>query len=243
MGTNEVDFLNKQIESYISRALQGGVCLTLFLDEEKQHLFKNNSDVDILFDGGFDGAEYKRVLIKSKDVSKVDFKICIFEIKYNKRYLELNHRKVLGSLMNLGIKRQSIGDIVFVNDKCYFACSNEISLYIENEFKTISGISIELEKIDDRITVKRQIREEKHNVSSLRLDVIIASAYKLSRNETLNMIESGLVKINHEVCLSSSKILKENDLISVRHKGRIYIGEVGGKTKSNRMVLQLKFLV
>lgn len=57
------------------------------------------------------------------------------------------------------------------------------------------------------------------------------------------MIENGLVKINHEVCFSSSKILKENDLISVRHKGRIYIGEVGGKTKSNRIVLQLRFLV
>lgn len=243
MGSKELDFFNKQIESYYFRALQNGYSLTFFLDEEKQQLFKNNKDIDILFDGGFDGAEYKRVLIKSKDIKKIDFKICVFEIKYNKRYLELNHRKVLGSLMNLGIKRQSIGDIIFNDDKCYFACSEEIALYVENEFKTISGISIELEKINERIAVKRQVKEEKHIVSSLRLDVIIASAYKMSRKESLDMIESGLVKINHEVCLSSSKILKENDLISVRHKGRIYIGEVGGKTKSNRIILQLKFLV
>lgn len=243
MGTRELDFFNKQIESYSARALQGGICLTLFLDEEKQQMFKKNKDIDILFDGGFDNSEYKRAIIKSKEISKFDFKICVFEIKYNSRYLELNHRKVLGSLMNLGIKRESVGDIVFDDKKCYFACSEEISTYIENEFKTIGGVSIELERVLKRIEVKRNIREEKHIVSSLRLDAVIASAYKLSRNEALTMIENGLVQINHSVCLSASKPLKEGDAISIRHKGRVYVGNVGGKTKSNRLVLQLMFLV
>ena len=36
--------------------------------------------------------------------------------------------------MSLGIKRESIGDIIFVDKKIYFACTEEINAYILNEF-------------------------------------------------------------------------------------------------------------
>ncbi|MDE7094993.1 MAG: hypothetical protein K2O23_00740, partial [Anaeroplasmataceae bacterium] len=162
---------------------------------------------------------------------------------YNSRYLELNHRKILGSLMSLGIKRESIGDIVCMGQATYFACTEEISTYIESEFKTISGVGIELKEVEQRLHIERKLREEKHIVSSLRLDVVIASAYKLSRNEASEMITEGLVQVNHVVSQSISKQVVLDDVISVRHKGRFYVGTVGGKTKSDRLVLQLKFLV
>ncbi|MDE7213977.1 MAG: hypothetical protein K2N42_05300 [Anaeroplasmataceae bacterium] len=245
MADRELEFFYKQMESNLNKASQGGVVLTSFLDEAKLAYIEtlHSKDVCIVFDGGFDEAEHKRVLFLPADLKSDAFKIKVYEIRYNSRYLELSHRKILGSLMSLGIKRESIGDIVCTEQAFYFACTEEISAYIESEFKTISGVGIELKEVKQRLHIERKLREEKHIVSSLRLDVVIASAYKLSRNEASEMITEGLVQVNHVVSQSISKQVVLDDVISVRHKGRFYIGTVGGKTKSDRLVLQLKFLV
>lgn len=245
MVSREIEFFQKQMESNLNKAGQGGIVLTPFLDESKLFYLQtlHSKDVKIDCDGGFDEAEHKRAIFHPAELEGFTFKIKVYEIKYNSRYLELNHRKILGCLMNLGIKRESIGDIVCVGQAAYFACTEEISAYIEAEFKTIHGVSIELREMKERLHIQREFREEKHIVSSLRLDVIIASAYKLSRADASDMITEGLVQLNHIECLSISKQVEENDVISVRHKGRIYVGKIGGKTKSDRLVLQLKFLV
>jgi RNA-binding protein YlmH len=76
----------------------------------------------------------------------------------------------------------------------------------------------------------------------MRLDVIIATAYNMSRNEANEFINSGLVNVNHIECLNNSKLIKENDVISVRHKGRIYVNEIIRKTKSDRLAIKIGFL-
>ena len=245
MVSREVEFFHKQTESNINKARQGGIVLTSFLDEAQLAYINTlrSKDIKIEYDGGFDEAEHKRVLFLPLSLDASNFKIKVYKIRYNSRYLELNHRKILGTLMSLGIKRESIGDIVCSGQGVFFACTEEISAYIESEFKTISGVGIELKEVKQRLSIERELREEKHIVSSLRLDVVIASAYKLSRNEASEMITEGLVQINHIVCQSISKQVVLDDVISVRHKGRFYVGTVGGKTKSDHLVLQLKFLV
>lgn len=245
MGNSELDFFKHQMESNIKKASVGGVILTSFLDETKQAMLQMiaSKEVEVCLDGGFLNAEYKRAIFKPIENKTCIFKIKVYEILYQKRFLELTHRKVLGSLMGLGIKRESIGDIVFLKDKVYFACTEEISAYITASFKTIQGVPIELAECNEVIEVKKEIREEIHIVSSMRIDVILASAYHLSRNEATQMILDGLVNLNHIVCLNTSKIVVESDIISVRHKGRIYVGMIGGKTRSGRIHLKLGFLV
>ena len=243
MDVKELDFFKKQIESYIDKAYCGGVGISMFIDETKQAIIKNmnTSGIEVLFDGGFDNAEYKRAIFMPIGY-KADFKIRVYEIVYNHKFFSFNHRNVLGSLMSLGIKRESIGDIIFVDKKIYFACTEEINAYILNEFKMVSHASIELKEVTDRITVIKNIVEETVIVSSMRLDVIISTAYNLSRNEANEFINGGLVSVNHIECLNNSKMIKENDCISVRHKGRVYVNEIVRKTKSDRLAIKLGFL-
>ena len=75
------------------------------------------------------------------------------------------------------------------------------------------------------------------------MDCIVASAYKKSRSEVQEMIQNGWISLNHVVCLNGDKQVHLSDVISVRHKGRIYIEEIGGKTRSDRFVIKLGFLV
>ena len=243
MDVKELDFFKKQIESYIDKAYCGGVGISMFIDETKQAIIKNmnTSGIEVLFDGGFDNAEYKRAIFMPIGYN-ADFKIRVYEIVYNHKFFSFNHRNVLGSLMSLGIKRESIGDIIFVDKKIYFACTEEINAYILNEFKMVSHASIELKEVTERITVIKNIVEETVIVSSMRLDVIISTAYNLSRNEANEFINGGLVSVNHIECLNNSKLIKENDCISVRHKGRVYVNEIVRKTKSDRLAIKLGFL-
>lgn len=245
MDTRELDFFKKQIDSYILKASTGTVILTSFLDETKQAYLMQHKRIDIVIhlDGGFDSAEYKRALIMPNCLESTIFKIKVYQILYHKRFLELTHRKILGSLMGLGIKRESIGDIYIDQGDVYFACTEEISSYTLNSFHTISGVPVELKEITTRIKIDKKMREQTFVISSMRLDVIVSAAYKLSRAEALEMIKNGLVLLNHIECLNSSKLIVENDIISVRHKGRIYVGAIGGKTKSGRLTIKLSFLV
>lgn len=243
MDVKELEFFKKQIESYINKAYCGGVGISMFLDEAKQAIINNmnTKGIEVIFDGGFIDAEYKRAIFMPVGF-KADFNIKVYEILYNHKFHDFNHRNVLGSLMSLGIKRESIGDIVFIDKKIYFACTEEIEAYILNDFKMVSHASIELKEIKDKIKVERNIIEQTVIVSSMRLDVIISTVYNMSRNEANEFINSGLVNVNHLECLNNSKLLKENDVISVRHKGRIYVNEIIRKTKSDRLAIKIGFL-
>lgn len=232
----------KHLSSVIKQAQCGKVILLAFLDETKKQEIRiqaKKNDVDVSFDGGFINAEYERCIIGNS--SNKDFKIAIFRIDYNKKYYQLTHREILGSLMSLGIKRDTIGDIYITSDNdCYFACKDEISSFLINEAKYISNVPIRLVKTLEKITIIKEYILTKYIVASLRLDVIISSVYNLSRKETFEIISNNDVKINHIDYLNNNKIIKECDLISVRHYGRFTLDKILGKTKSEKIIIMIK---
>lgn len=65
-------------------------------------------------------------------------------------------------------------------------------------------------------------------LSSLRLDAVVASAYRLSRNESGDMIRAGLVKLNHLPCDRVDTAVEEGAMLSVRSKGRIKLQKIEG---------------
>ncbi len=244
METRELDFFKKQINSLATKALDKRVSLTNFLDETKQAIILNShfKGITVDFASGFQGGEYKRAIFRPLASAFADFKIVVYEILYNERFLNLTHRKILGSLMELGIKRESIGDIVLNENKAYFACCKEISIYVENNFKTIGHTAIELKEVLVPITVKKEFIDKEFSLASLRLDVVVAGAYKISRNEAASIINNGLVSVNHILCLNLSYQVKEKDILSVKHKGRVYVRKIGGLTRSSKIVVTLGFL-
>lgn len=238
----ELDIFKKRISSLITKSYNGGVTLLNFLDEAKLGILKietkNLKDIFVFYDGGFNNADNLRAIITPYDVIKSDFKIVVFKIKYNKKFYEINHRSILGSLMGLGIKREFIGDIV-INDECYFSCCEEISEYIKDNLKFIGKVPVELEKEEKIIDNIVKYSEKIEFLSSLRLDVFIAAAYNLSRNEAHEYIINGLVYINHILILNPSENIKLGDEISVRRKGRCKLKEIGGHSKSGRIAATL----
>jgi len=237
-----IESFKKRCESIIDKAYQGGVTLLNFLDDAEvgvlNNIIKKHPTINLFESGKIIDADRKRYIISPYDEIP-DFKIVTFEIIYNKKYYELNHRSILGSLMSLGIKRECIGDIVIDNDRCFFAATKEISEFLKLEFRSVGRAQIELKEYDDEIKniIKYDIKT--YFLQSLRLDSVISEGFNISRNESKEMIIEGLAYINYLLCQNPSQNIKENDIISLRHKGKIKLIKIGNKSKSGRTAVDI----
>lgn len=218
--------------------------LTKFLDfDEQKEIYKNiERGSIIILNGGYETAERKRAIItfSNDDVQFEDFNIKIYEICFESNLKVISHRHILGTLMSLGINRNSFGDILISNEKYYLFVTDEISKYIEQNFIMVNHVPLKLIHITDvnEIVIDGP-KEENINVSSMRLDAIIARTLKKSRSDSAEIITKGLVLINHKECLNTSYNVKINDVISIRHFGRIEVLEILKTTKKDRLVLKI----
>ena len=238
----DVAKFKKKVESQIERSYMGNVVLFPFLDETFGAILEEMckyEKANYSKYGRKENADRNRYILSQYDILDEDFKIVIYKVKYNKKYYDINHRNVLGSLMSLGIKRESLGDIVINDSGLFIACTEEISKYIEQEFKFIGRAPIELERYDGDVENVIKYEDKNYFISSLRIDCVIAGIYGISRSEALELIMGGLVQVNHIINMNPSHILKIDDIVSVRHKGKFKVTSLNGKTRSDRLNVTL----
>lgn len=204
---------------------------TKFLNLTEQAQLQNYvKDINYSLYGGYEGAELKRAFINT-EVSDI---IC-FRILYNQNFLRLSHQNILGSILSLGIDKNTIGDILVEHD-CFFVIG-ELKDYIRQEFTSIGKVSITLEEIQpDFKQVEKKLEEHKMFIDSLRLDLVVSRIAGISRNEAKIMIENDFVKVNHIVCNKPTKELQEEDLLSIRKKGRFVLSDTKKRSKKNKIM-------
>ena len=152
----------------------------------------------------------------------------------------LTHRDYLGALLNLGIERSKIGDLAVTDDSCLIFCHADMSDFIYKEFTRVRHTLISVEKMQlSEFHYMPERAEIKGNVSSIRLDSVLSSAFPMSRSKLVGYIEGGKVFVNGKMITSNGYRLKENDIISVRGMGRIQYDSVISETKKGRYFIRL----
>lgn len=233
------------LNEYLRKVEKQKFVLTKFLDTTEISEFRKikSRDFCIEFYGGYDGAERMRAILYSYDIDKPEieeYEIAVINIKLSSNKREVNHRHVLGTLMSLGIKRETIGDIVVNGLEVTVFVVKEMVNFILNNIYEINQISCELQEISiNEINIVEQSDERLINVPSLRLDAVIAKVINASRNRAVEVINKGLIQVNHIECLNTSYFLKINDLLSIRHFGRVEIMEIVNTTKKERLVVRI----
>lgn len=232
-----------EINDYIKKAKKTGYALTNFLDLHQSSELKKFKEqgLKIFYFGGFSQSERVRAFITFEE-EPLDNDFAIDVLKFLLQDVnKINHRQVLGTILSLGLKREVIGDIIFTTDAFYVFVDHKVSEFIINNIAIINH-----EKVVGKITsfneddIKENVEETNINISSLRLDAIIAHTLKMSRNKAQELIEKGNVSRNHLEILNASANIHENDIISIRHFGRIEIGKTMYITKKNRLVVNVK---
>ena len=154
---------------------------------------------------------------------------------------ELTHRDFLGTLMGLGIKRETIGDIL-TDDNCgYVFCEKKVARFIIENLDRVKHTTVRCEiTLSPPDSVGALPKEQTVTVPSLRLDAMVAAVYKISRSESQQLFMQKLIFVNGKMTVNSSYIPKEDEIISVRHKGRfVFCGKIG-ETKKQRLKISVR---
>ena len=197
--------------------------------------------------GGYDYAERQMVaflpdaLCYEYNYPMVMLKITPLHPKFAE---ELTHRDYLGAILNLGIERCKMGDILVEEHSAILFIHQSLENFITGELTRIKHTSV-IATIEDiqSFHYKPKTKEIKGSVSSLRLDGLLALAFSSSRSKLVAFIEGGKVYVNGKLITSNGYQVKENDIVSVRGLGRFRYLETMSKTKKGRYYVTLELFV
>ena len=199
-----------------------GLCELAALAEVKDELFGIKYE---LF-GGCEGAE--RVMVRFGDSEEIGYEVPfpIVTLRIAPKSLKfaepLTHRDFLGALMNLGIERDVLGDIVLFDSCAYLFVKEDMAPYVQSELTRVRRTDVTVSAVDE-IPEGELYRTEhrKIQLSGERLDAVIAKTYNLSREEASRLFPKGLVFASGRCIESPSYTPKVGEKISVRGYGRL----------------------
>lgn len=147
------------------------------------------------------------------------------------------HRDFLGALIGTGITRETVGDILVGENSCDFFVTAEIAPYILQNFESAGRVSLKLTQIPlrDVSMPEQKFTEIKDTVSSVRLDSILSSGFRISRTTAAEYIAAGRAAIDGMPCEKPDKAVPEGAKLSVRGLGKIALSQIGHTTKKGRI--------
>ena len=194
--------------------------------------------------GGYEDAERKIVRFgEAEDYDTYPISVIKVTVSGGEKFSEpLSHRDYLGALMNLGIKRSLIGDIICDKGAAFIVCTERIAEYISENLISVARSRVTAEITSEEFTVEKRREEKKCFIPSMRADCIIGEAYNLSRRESLLYFEKELVFVSGRLLLLASKNLSVGDVVTVRGKGKFEIAEVSETKKGRLCATILKYV-
>lgn len=221
-----------------------------FLTLAEQSDFADITMTDKLFSrdyqcfGGCNGAE--RIMVRFGSEEALGYQeswpiACIAIKPLNRKFAEeLSHRDILGSLMNLGIERHLLGDIIVKPDSSYVFVQEHIADTLCHELTRVRHTSVMANVIDNpNEDVSPSLAPLNLQVKSERVDLIISHTYNLSRSQTAELFSAKEIFVNGRLMENESHTLKSNDIVSVRGHGRFIYGGTTGTTKKGNLVIQI----
>ena len=154
----------------------------------------------------------------------------------------LSHRDILGALMGAGIQRETVGDILVEPGRCLFFVTREIAPYVLDNLRSAGRTVLHLTQVplQGLSLPQPEFQEIRDTVSSVRLDSVIASGFRIGRSLAAEYIRSGKAALDGIPCEKPDKPVPEGAKISVRGLGKIRLASIGGKTKKDRISLLIQ---
>ncbi|WP_411844007.1 RNA-binding protein [Salinicoccus sp. HZC-1] len=219
-----------------------------FLDPRERKIVESLSgsypEVRVEFyGGGGKNRERQRGMIipEMLEVSKDDFDVLVYEIDYPDKFVTLNHRNVLGAVMNLGLDRSLIGDIVAL-DTIQIAIARPYAPMFEQSLTRIKNAPVTLREIPHEAFVDAEDDGRPMVIlsSSFRLDTIVSEVINEGRAKSKSRVEKSKVKVNHSIVTDPSFIMETGDIVSVRHFGRFRINSLIAETRKGKYRLEVR---
>lgn len=182
--------------------------------------------------GGLKDAERKIIFIGTSEPNYEEY-MNVIRITAD---MEFTHRSVLGSIMNTGVKREVIGDIIVGEECSDVIVMKSIAKFLLLNLRYVGKEKVKVEEValNEIIRPEKEEKEIHASVSSLRVDAVISAGFGFPRDKSKNIVKDYGVKVNYEVTNNPMHKINKGDIISVRGKGRLVLMDILDKTKKGR---------
>lgn len=214
---------------------------------EAQAMFARLTDVHLVVSGGYPQAERQRMVIARSEIPFEDQPVPLAALSIAGNFLfdTASHRDFLGSLLGTGLVRDKVGDIIVLGERgAQAVVVPELVDFLVTSLVQVRSVPVKTQPIEiSELRVREPKKKEMTTVeASMRLDAIASAGFGMSRSKMAEMITQGDVRVNWKPITQSSRHVEAGDLIAIRGKGRLEIGEVV-VTKKQRYRVQLTRLV
>ncbi|WP_018659483.1 RNA-binding protein [Allofustis seminis] len=170
------------------------------------------------------------------------FEMSLVEIDYPEKFAALSHGQILGSVLGAGIDRDRLGDIITDGKRWQFFIDTNLVNFLVGQMTHVGRTTIRLREclVTELLTPKDNGQSLEIVISSLRLDNIIAKTFHISRQLAQDFIKKHHVKVNWMEELNPAEVIEQEEIISVRGKGRIKVGEIKNRTKKDNLLISVR---
>lgn len=154
------------------------------------------------------------------------------------------HRDFLGAIMNLGIDRSTVGDILLDQKRAYVFCQETMADWLMENLAQVRHTNVRCHRVESAGALpERKLMPKEEQVASLRCDGIVAAVWNLSRSQSQTLFSQKKVFVNGRQQESGSALLKPGDVVSVRGMGKFIFREEKHTTRKGRLVVGIELFV
>ena len=246
-GVEHADCLSRILDQTAQAIKTWEIVLTDFLSPpervEAERVLSQLTEVAVVSWGGYPQAERQRLAIARAELPLTPAQVELSAMRITGNFLfdPASHRDFLGAILGSGIVRAQVGDILILGERGAQAIATPPMLvYLEQHLNQVRTVPVTVEPIPlDQLHVRDPRKKELTTTeASLRLDAIASAGFGLSRSKMVGLITAGDVRVNWKEICQASYALKTGDLVAIRGKGRLEVGEVS-ITKKERYRVQL----
>lgn len=243
----EALFIKKMEETADNAYQRGIVSFSDFLDLYEQHLLQKVSwtehGTSLKLYGGYETAERRMAAFVPQEVCypwTYPFSCLRIRASAPKYAGVLTHRDYLGAVLGLGIERRVIGDILTGDKEAYLFCQEDMSRFLLSELRSVGRTAVSVSLCENPEEIPKPREEEiTGTVASVRLDAVIALAFRSSRSSLASLAEAGRVFVNGRMITSNGYVPDPGDQVSVRGLGKFRFGQVLSRTKKGRNLISV----
>ncbi|MCS7030920.1 MAG: photosystem II S4 domain protein [Gloeomargarita sp. SKYG116] len=193
--------------------------------------------------GGYPQAERVRVAVAPVDLplSTADIPLALLGIQGNFLFDPASHRDFLGAILGTGIVRDKIGDILVLGERgAQVIVVPEMADFLCTHLTRVRSVPVTVSRLDWSELKAPEPRTKQLTTveASLRLDALASAGFGLSRAKMVEWIKQGEVRVNWQTVTQPSHLLKTGDVVAMRGKGRLVIGDIS-LTKKDRYRVEL----
>ncbi len=200
-----------------------------FCDPNEQQIINNlvsHFSLKLAFNGGFENAERKLVMICPEEYIYPP-EVAMYELLYNRKFNQLEHRHIMGTLYNMGINERLIGDIIVSEDG---RVQIIIAKALEDKLPLLQtrygNIPVKYELLEEITISSKPARNAIRSSKTTRLDSICKALTHQSRSSMNKEIKKGNVHVNHKQIKAPTFNIEVDDIVSIRGYGRAHIVDI-----------------